>query len=368
VLASGMQRVTVLEESAVSDQWNGGSVRLITLLSAAMALGMGACTSEETLTEPSASASHARASAGAYTAVDLGTLGSTGSFATDINPAGQVVGGSETAAGEAHAFLWEKGIMTDLGPGAAYAINPAGQVVGASESAGGNTHAFLWDKGVMTDLGAIDGFSSVAEEINPAGQVVGTSGGAAVLWNKGLLTDMGMGPFSFSHPYAINPAGQVVGTGIGTERRAFLWSKGVVTDLGTLGSNSAFGTTYSEAADINPTGQIVGWSQPPGETFGAHAFLWEKGVMTDLGTLGGLESASEALAINPAGQVVGVSTTAADPRGEWHIFFWEKGIMTDLGTLGGPSGRISAINPAGQFVGWRQTGAGVTRATLWTRR
>ena len=47
-----MQRITPLEEITVSDKWNWGSVRLISLLSATMALGMVACTSEETPTQP----------------------------------------------------------------------------------------------------------------------------------------------------------------------------------------------------------------------------------------------------------------------------------------------------------------------------
>ena len=47
-----MQRITPLEEITVSDKWNCGSVRLISLLSATMALGMVACTSDETLTQP----------------------------------------------------------------------------------------------------------------------------------------------------------------------------------------------------------------------------------------------------------------------------------------------------------------------------
>jgi probable HAF family extracellular repeat protein len=79
---------------------------------------------------------------------------------------------------------------------------------------------------------------------------------------------------------------------------------------------------------------------------GAHAFLWENGVMTDLGTLGSGGS-SGANAINPAGQVVGYS----GPPGNEHASLWEKGVVTDLGTLGGPFSQAYDINPAGQVVG-----------------
>ena len=49
------------------------------------------------------------------TFVDLGTLGGPASQAKAINDKNQVVGWSQTADGDGHAFLWEDGLMTDLG-------------------------------------------------------------------------------------------------------------------------------------------------------------------------------------------------------------------------------------------------------------
>jgi probable HAF family extracellular repeat protein len=106
---------------------------------------------------------------------DLGTLGGqfVASGAEGINPAGQVIGQGETAQGELHGFLWEKGVITDLGPLAPRGINPAGQVVVNSTQPPG--HALLWMKGVTTDLGTLGGNYSFAEDINASGQVVGQS-------------------------------------------------------------------------------------------------------------------------------------------------------------------------------------------------
>ena len=45
----------------------------------------------------------------------LGTLGGATSVATAINDLDEVVGSSQTATGQTHAFLWRDGHMTDLG-------------------------------------------------------------------------------------------------------------------------------------------------------------------------------------------------------------------------------------------------------------
>ncbi len=80
----------------------------------------------------------ASAQAPAYTIIDLGTLGGDFTTPTAINAEGQVVGISSIEPGGSifHAFLWEKGVMADLGllpngiDSAAADINDEGIVVG----------------------------------------------------------------------------------------------------------------------------------------------------------------------------------------------------------------------------------------------
>ena len=121
------------------------------------------------------------------TLTDLGNLGGTsGTFATDINNQTDVVGQSNLRGDTtAHAFLWtERDGMQDLGtlPGdvasQAIGINDEGQVVGLSIDADGNAAAFLWQDGVMTDLNTLIPADSplflfVASDFDSRGQIVG---------------------------------------------------------------------------------------------------------------------------------------------------------------------------------------------------
>ncbi|WP_374568267.1 hypothetical protein [Ideonella sp.] len=146
---------------------------------------------------------------------------------------------------------------------------------------------------------------------------------------------------------AINDAGTVVGNYTCTVNRktrygAWIYQDGVMTDLGTLGASS------TSVHAINNSGQAVGESDVVvnGKTV-SHAYLWQNGAMTDLGTLG--EDNSVALAINEAGYVVGTSY-GSYPAGS-QAFVYKDGTMKAMPTCAGNTLKPSAINNHGQVVG-----------------
>jgi len=112
---------------------------------------------------------------------------------------------------------------------------------------------------------------------------------------------------------------------------------------------------------------VVGLSDLPGDTT-FHAFLWQNGVMRDLGTLPG-DVASLADAINSKGQVVGRSV---DMDGNNRAFLWQNGVMTDLNTLIPADSPLFLIqandnNSRGQIVGFAlQISTGEVHAFLAT--
>jgi probable HAF family extracellular repeat protein len=342
----------------------GIPVRLITLLSATLALGISACMSEPGPTEAPDSPSLAQADASAYTVVDLGTLGGSPAFAyaLAINSAGQVVGASTIPSGEIHAFLWDKGVMTDLGTlggssSNAFGINNAGQVVGTSETAGGQFHVFLWGKGIMTDLGTPGGVGSTAIDINARGQILlGGSDGSVGVWERGVITSLALPAGSSGcTPTGINAAGRVIGQcGVGQSIRSELWDRASVTDLGTLGGPLAAATA------ISASGRVVGISRRQPDQ-GSRPFLWERGTMTDLSTQGA-PAGLIPTAINAGGQIAG-HYGGGD---QIHAVVWQRGTMIDL-SVPGIDNYVSDINASGQVVGYTVGGNGY-HAELWTRR
>jgi probable HAF family extracellular repeat protein len=305
-----------------------------------------------------------------YTAIDLGTLGGTTSYAYQINDAGQVAGSGQLPIGESNAFLWDPdGGMTNLGTlgtnSYSLGINETGQVAGSFWVIGGGNRAFHWNASDgMIELSFPECSNNLGMDINNSGQIVGSCLGPlfrGFIWDpEDGFTNVGtLGLLSDAE--GLNDAGQVVGyshLGPGLGLHAYLWDRASgMIDLGTLGGLS------SRAYEINNAGQVVGLSLPAGGNGSAdqRAFLWEAGTgMINLGTLGGYSIAFD---INEVGQVVGQSQNV---DGHFRAVLWDpQNGMIDLGTLGGAAGRAVGINNLGQIVGDSETPTGEIHATLW---
>jgi probable HAF family extracellular repeat protein len=313
-----------------------------------------------------------------YRVTDLGTLGGTSAQASTINNRGQVTGTSNMRGDEvAHAFFWENGHITDLGTlggpiSVGAGINDSGEVVVGADTdiVGGlkNTicateaicRMFIWRNGLeVPNLGTLRGGTDAG-----IFSIISFGGGTSLINNLHRAAgtadlrrvDPNNSPFAISH--------------------AFLWRKGVMRDLGTLDDGN-----NSDANAINNKGQVVGVSEtssnpdpelnfPP-----VHGFLWDKGVLTDLHTLGG--KLSWALGINNQGQIAGVSTVPGDLLVE--AFLWDNGVLTDLGTLpgdnqsaanavrnhGNDNDATSEKNEAKTIVVGVSAGHDIIRAVLW---
>ena len=284
--------------------------------------------------------------------IDLGTFGGPLSYSASISERDEVVGFALNSTPDSfdlgtlcqnfpmptqmHAFIWRDGIMRDLGTlggtdSCALFVNQRGQAAGVSftdtivnTNTGRPTiHPFVWDGKEMVDLGTLGGTIAVASAINDRGQVAGAStlpGDLAwdvFTWERGRLTDQGNLGGNFIEVVGFNEVGEVVGRALLPDQvtyHAFLVKEGVMMDLGTQGGNPC-----SYAVQINLKEQIVGYSDDCGGN-NSRAFLWEKGLMTDLNAFvpsGSGVTLTQGISINDRGEI---TTQGVIPNGDQRGF------------------------------------------------
>lgn len=289
-------------------------------------------------------AAHAQTS---YQLTPLGSFGGGTTEANAINSVGSIAGCSLAVINGTttlRAFVYSNGQMVDIGSlangGMACAndINDAGEVTGKSTAPSGELRAFIYKNGTMTSLGNL-GSSSDGSSINNAGLIAGTANDPnAEIFISGFRydarlpqpqADIGtLGGGIVTQPRSINAAGDIVGFAVnaGSRGTSFLYQNGVLTDLGlVLGFPS-------QAMAINDLGQVVGSRTPGG------AYLYGNGTVTNLPSLRG--NGSSPSNINNMGQIVGASWTEDGN----HAFVITQGQIVDLNDA------IVASSPDKPFV------------------
>lgn len=285
---------------------------------------------------------------------NITVVAGVGSTAADINRYGDVVG-SYSTGGNTHAFAWIGGGFADLGTlgglnSSANAINDYRQVVGAAGTAGGNSHAFVFSGGSLQDLGTLGGSNSVAWDINNHGTIVGSANtGAepdtyyrqAFRYEGGSMTGLGTLPGGAgSDASAINNKGLIGGASYQGEITvpeypyyATFFRGGSVDPIGApdLGNSAIYG--------LNDLGQAVGGIPTSSIAHASHAFLYDHGVITDLGTLDAGFDDSIAWDINKLGQIVGTSSVQlTETSYGYHGFLYDSANgMVDLNALIDPA-------------------------------
>jgi len=152
--------------------------------------------------------------------------------------------------------------------------------------------------------------------INARGEVLGVAVNSAglsraLVWQDAAVRELEVYPDRTILPVAINDRGQVAGTAV-FPAVAFLWDHGVVQELGSLGGDT-------QISALGDAGEVVGWSlTASGER---HAFVWQDGQMTDLGPGVADGRGSQAQLINHRGDVLGF---ALDSQFHTHAILWRK--------------------------------------------
>jgi probable HAF family extracellular repeat protein len=243
---------------------------------------------------------------------------------------------------------------------------------------------------VITNLGVLQSdYSSGLFEVNARGIGVGFSENGLVdsltgfpqargaVFSDGRITSVGTLGGEESWAAGINDKGQVSGFAANnvpdpyaqvlcflcaTQSRAFLWTHGVMHNLGTLGGPDSAGGLLNERGQVAGQSYTNSTPNPVTNVPTLDPFLWTKDKMRDLGGLGGTFGFANWL--NSRGEVVGQSNLAGDLSA--HPFLWDGRRLLDLGTLGGDNGSANWINSAGSVVGTADLfGNKVHHAFVW---
>lgn len=252
------------------------------------------------------------------------------------------------------------------------AINASGAVTGAlSFPPGIPSHVFIYSGATLTDLGSLPYPGSatygttVGQSINADGVIVGTvtDPGVPPMWSFGFLySDNGvLGPlanasgFVFCTATGVNSSGLISGgctSPVAGQTIAVDYLNGMAMQLGPTGTAAA----AVAGTAVNDSGQVVASGGAP--------FIAVGNTTTAIPLLASSPSGTQSnpSAINNAGQVVGWQLSGST----YQSFFYVNGATTSL--AGVPASVLQpglALNNAGQVVGYTQASSTAARVPFF---
>ena len=312
-----------------------------------------------------------------YTITDLTAFGGTRNQGNSVNDAGLVAGFS-TRPGDLHrhATLWSGGSPHDLGtlggPNSSVVWpvkNVAGLSAGISQTSVPETLGESWSCSAFFTLNPTGyvcrGFAWQSGQLRALPTLGGPNGFAAGANNRGEIT-------GWAETTLFDPSCEGPGAGKSGQLLQFLpvvYGPGInaVRALPLIAGDSS-----GAATAINDRGQAVGISgtcdQAAGRYTAAHAVLWDRGNVEDIGQ--GVLNApfwNTPMAISQRGDVVGFAGDPSDPTGNLtHAFLWTRaGGVQLLNTAADDNSTATGINAQRQVVGYFVASDGSLHGFIW---
>ena len=227
-------------------------------------------------------------------------------------------------------------------------INSAGEVVGTYETpkpGGMYSHGFVYAAGTITTFDVTGATDTNAVAINATGQITGWCDTNGFIDVAGAITTFDVAGAAFTTPVAINSAEEVAGSYYaGGNDHGFVYAAGTISTFDVPGAGNA--TPFC----MNDAGQIAGYF---GIGSTVHGFLDSAGIFTTLDPAGA--TVTEPKGINSVGVITG---TYADAQGNYHGFIYDAGTFTTIDVPGSDHTVPESINDAGDVTGYYQFGYG----------
>jgi len=247
----------------------------------------------------------------------------------------------------------------------AWGINARGDIVGSYVDAGSRSHGYLLRDGEFTTIDFSATASTEAHGIGPNGEIVGwyrSPAEAATLilhgflrTKKGVFVAVDDLPHISTVANRILPDGTILGCRheldqMATMRGIVISREGSITERSEYGSMDNGGTPDH--------GRVVGLYYNQAAANRVEGFLIDDGVFTPLLVPG--SNNTQAWDINPAGEIVGFYRTS----GVFHGFVLRDGQYTTFDVPGATASRLRGVNSRGDIVGTYTAANGTTHGFL----